>query len=277
MLAASKQSASLNKGDKIRAKIEANRQKRLAIAEAMKKEAGVTDHEINREDLRGLAYIGTGRILSPEGQNMCQLYTVAHECGHIFLHSDWPGVDLPPHVMEMEAESYAHQAFREHGMAVPKWLSDNGRAYVQSWIDKDRERGIAIDPRVIAYAQGSRSSYELLRMVPRTWKLHRSKPKPIIPYRIQYRLGRLLEIPRSPDRKSWREELRQISKLLVDHIIYGVFFSYLALKIWDIWHPMPEYFYGPRSDPRLAVIPACIAAALVWTNLVMLWRTATRI
>ncbi len=121
MIAASKQSASLNKGDQIRAKIEANRQKRLAIAEAMKKEAGVTDHEINREDLRGLAYIGTGRILSPEGQNMCQLYTVAHECGHIFLHSDWPGVDLPPHVMEWRQRAMLTKPF-----ASTVWLCPDG-------------------------------------------------------------------------------------------------------------------------------------------------------
>src|SRR5262245_14085454 len=63
-------------GAEIRAKIEANRAKRLAIAEAMKREAGVTEHTLheNKEDLSGLAYIGTGRILSPEGRKIVQLY-----------------------------------------------------------------------------------------------------------------------------------------------------------------------------------------------------------
>ena len=46
------------KGEEIRAKIAANRAKRLAIADAMKREAGVTGHKVNKEDFGGLAYIG---------------------------------------------------------------------------------------------------------------------------------------------------------------------------------------------------------------------------
>jgi hypothetical protein len=60
-------------GEQIRAKIAANREKRLSIAELMKREAGVTEHTIHKEDAGGLAYIGTGRILSPEGRNILQL------------------------------------------------------------------------------------------------------------------------------------------------------------------------------------------------------------
>ena len=62
--------------------------------------------------IRGLAYLRTGRIKSPEGRKILQLSTVAHECGHIFLHNSEPGYSLPSHVKEMEAESYAHQYFR---------------------------------------------------------------------------------------------------------------------------------------------------------------------
>src|SRR5262252_5258508 len=108
-----------NKGPEIRAKIAANRAKRLSIADAMKKEAGVTAHTVHKEDFGGLAYIGTGRIYSPEGRKIVQLYTLAHECGHIFLHNSGPGYTFPGHVKEFEAESYAHQAFREHDMTVP--------------------------------------------------------------------------------------------------------------------------------------------------------------
>ena len=134
-------------GAEIRARIAANREKRLRIADAMKREAGVTGHEINTENLAGLAYIGTGRILSPEGRKIVQLYTLAHECGHIFLHNSGPGYWLPGHIKELEAESYAHQAFREHGMTLPRRLSDWGRTYVGSWVEKDRAAGIPIDPR----------------------------------------------------------------------------------------------------------------------------------
>src|SRR5262245_25584038 len=80
-----------NKGAEIRAKIAANRVKRLAIADAMKREAGVAGHNVHKEDFGGLAYIGTGRIYSPEGRKIVQLYTLAHECGHIFLHNSGPG------------------------------------------------------------------------------------------------------------------------------------------------------------------------------------------
>src|SRR5262245_5726684 len=135
-----------SKGDEIRAKIAANRAKRLAIADAMKREAGVTEHTVHKEDFGGVAYIGEGRIYSPEGRKIVQLYTLAHECGHIFLHNSGSGYWLPGHIKEFEAESYAHQAFREHGMTVPRKLSKWGRNYVASWIAKDRAANIPIDP-----------------------------------------------------------------------------------------------------------------------------------
>jgi hypothetical protein len=51
------------------------------------------------------------------------VYTLAHECGHISLHNPDPGYAFPGHVKEFEAESYAHQAFRRHGMTVARRLS----------------------------------------------------------------------------------------------------------------------------------------------------------
>jgi hypothetical protein len=62
------------KGEEIRANIADNRAKRLAIADAMKREAGVTGHEVIKEDFGGLAYLGTGRIRSPEGRKIRQLW-----------------------------------------------------------------------------------------------------------------------------------------------------------------------------------------------------------
>jgi len=158
----------------------------------MKREAGVTEHTVheNTEDLSGLAYIGTGRILSPAGRKIVQLYTLAHECGHIFLHNSGPGYTFPGHVKEFEAESYAHQAFREHDMTVPRRLSSWGRKYVASWIERDRAANIPIDPRAIAYARGRRSPYEPLRMVPATWKIFRAEADPTPPT-IAARLLRL--------------------------------------------------------------------------------------
>ncbi|HEX5957330.1 MAG TPA: hypothetical protein VFY92_01565 [Hyphomicrobiaceae bacterium] len=194
-----------SKGDEIRARIAANRAKRLAIAEAMKREAGVTEHWVHqdKEDLSGLAYIGTGRILSPEGRRIVELYTLAHECGHIFLHNAGEGYWLPGHVKELEAESYAHQAFRVHGMRVPRRIADWGREYVGAWIASDRAAGIPIDPRALAYAAGTRSPYEPLRMVPSTWA-----PSGW-PARARFRQLRL-ELQRgSPDNRSNRSTVTQ--------------------------------------------------------------------
>ncbi|MCB1512718.1 MAG: hypothetical protein KDJ36_17620 [Hyphomicrobiaceae bacterium] len=158
------------KGDEIRARIEANRRKRLAIAESMKAEAGVVEHNVWEHEFAGLAELENGRIHSPEGRNMRQLYIVAHECGHIFLHTSEPGIRLPTHVMELEAETYAHHAFRQHGMRVPRDVTEFARDYVASWIARDREAGCAIDQRALDFAMGVRSPFEPLRMVPSAWQ-----------------------------------------------------------------------------------------------------------
>lgn len=255
------------KGDQIRARIEANRLKRLAIAEAMKQEAGVTGHEINGENFGGLAYIGTGKILSPEGQNMRQLYTVAHECGHIFLHNAPPGISLASHVMELEAESYAHQAFREHGMELPRFLSQWGRSYVGSRVEKDRAAGIAIDPRAEAYANGTRSPYEPLRMVPQTWVLHKADPNsPRI----------TMPCPKQGTKRTLMSEANDILRSMASSLFYGSAAAYIGLKILNIWIPMPDLFEGARADPRWALLPIVITAGLLWANAVMLWRTMRR-
>ncbi|MCU0732900.1 MAG: hypothetical protein MUE84_15115 [Hyphomonas sp.] len=217
-----------SKGEEIKARIAANREKRLRIAEAMKQEAGVTGHEINTENFAGLAFIGTGRIKSPEGRNIRQLYTVAHECGHIFLHNELPGLKLPAHLMEMEAESYAHQAFREHGMTLPRWLSDWGRTYVGSWVEKDRANGIAIDPRAVAYANGTRSPYEPLRMVPKTWTVHGAIP---LPSQRFNGLRRSIERWLRPQPGSLRSTLFDIGRFVLRGFILGTFVTLLGLQL----------------------------------------------
>lgn len=263
------------KGDQIRARIDANRAKRLAIAETMKREAGVTGHEINREDFGGLAYIGTGKILSPEGQNMRQLHTVAHECGHIFLHNAPPGMYLPVHVMELEAESYAHQAFREHGMELPRVLSQWGRSYVGWWVEKDRAAGIAIDPRAEAYATGTLSPFEPLRMVPGTWRLHRADPPPPTVTRPKFALAELSN-PAPSAKPTLAREIVDALRLARSHAFDGFFAAYIGLMFLNMWWPMPDLFHEPRGDPRWALLPTTITIGLVWANVRMLWWTLRR-
>lgn len=158
-------------GARIRAKIAANAARRVEIAAAMKREAGVEVHELIGERDGGLASNDRRHIVAPEGENRQQLRTLAHECGHIFLHAlGTPGCHLSGHVKEMEAECYAHQAFRVHGMDMPRHFSASGRRYVGQWIEADRKAGVAIDPRAEAYVKGWYSPREPLRKIPASWK-----------------------------------------------------------------------------------------------------------
>lgn len=275
-----------SKGELIRAKIAANRAKRLAIADAMKREAGVTGHEVHAEDFGGLAYLGTGRISSPEGRKIIQLWTVAHECGHIFLHNSAPGYSLPSHVKEMEAESYAHQCFREHGMTLPRRHSKWGRDYVGSWIKKDRDAGIPIDPRVEAYVRGLRSPYEPLRLVPSTWKIFVAEPPSPPPQRIYFRetfvdiRGRLKRphaiLPAKDVKPTWLQELGELLALCASNLVHGSGVTLMVLFVLEIYHPMPDVFPKRSSQMTWAELGTAGLGGLIWTNLVVLWRTMTR-
>src|SRR5262249_45139768 len=274
-----------NKGAEIRAKIAANRAKRLRIADAMKKEVGVTEHTVHKEDFGGLAYIGTGRIYSPQGRKIVQLYTLAHECGHIFLHNSGPGYVLPGHIKEFEAETYAHQAFREHGMTVPRRLSSWGRKYVASWIDKDRAANIPIDPRAMAYAAGRRSPYEPLRMVPATWEIFHAAVSPVAPTfaarqpwagslrsvvnRALQRLGQ--NVP-----KHLADEALTLLRLAASCTLYGIAGCLMGLLIIQAFQPMPDLFPKRPGDVTGAEFLIAIAGGLWLTNLAVHWRTTTR-
>ncbi len=280
-------------GAEIKAKIAANRSKRLAISEAMKREAGVAEHTVWQQE-SGLAFIGTGRIASPEGRNMRQLWTVAHECGHIFLHNSGPGFHFASHVKELEAESYAHQAFREHGMQLPAELSNWGRAYVGSWVAKDRAAGIPIDPRAEAYASGKRSPYEPLRMVPATWKLHKAllppapveRPAPASPappVRVQRPIAtarapvtaRPPAKPPRPGMPRWRIEMKILPALLVTSFAYGSLLTDFALRLVHHWlYSLPHIFYDRYGGVHLGpMLQHMFVGGLLMACLATMYRT----
>jgi hypothetical protein len=256
-------------GAEIRAKIAANRAKRLAIADAMKREAGVRGHTVHKEDFSGLAYIGTGRILSPEGRKITQLYILAHECGHIFLQDSGEGYWLPAHVKELEAESYAHQAFREHGMTLPRRLSDWGRRYVGEWIEKDRVAGIGIDPRAEAYAAGRRSPYEPLRMVPATWRIFKGLSRVPIGTRTRLRLTTFL-----PERLV--AEAALILRMVAGSALHGTTVCMVALGIFLAHHPLPEIFPKPPGEVTGLEMLAGLCGGLLIANLAVIVRTMVR-
>lgn len=199
---------------------------------------------------------------------------MAHECGHIFLHNEGAGYWLPGHVKELEAETYAHQAFREHGMELPKVLSDWGRSYVGSWIDKDRAAGIAIDPRAEAYACGARSPYEPLRMVPATWTLHAALPT------IEEQHASWPDLDVLPNAQPWRPSWRDEARLLLARVGFAALVAptvlHVGLKFVNLWHPLPTLYRGPMADPTPAMMWLMIVTALAAANAVALHRTMTR-
>ena len=267
-----------NKGAEICAKVAANRAKRLKIAEAMKREAGVTAHTVHQEDFGGLAYIGTGRIYSPEGRKILQLSTLAHECGHIFLHNSGPGFALPGHVKEFEAESYAHQAFREHGMILPHKLSRWGRKYVGAWIERDRAGNIPIDPRTIAYAAGRRSPYEPLRMVPATWKIFRATvptiaTRPPWPRSLRTLIHHALQWLAQNFPRHIPEEALGLVRLAASWMLHGTTVCLIVLLIIQAFHPMPDVFPKRPGDVTWAEFLTAVAGGLWLANLAVLWRT----
>jgi hypothetical protein len=134
------------------------------IAEAMKREAGVRRHYTHKS-ISGLAWIGSGKILAPDGITRRQLYVLAHECGHIVLHSSAATWNKPGHIKEHEAETYAHRAFERYGLEVPEKSAQWARAYVGQWIMKDRAAGISVCPMAEAFASGRRAPDEPLPAV----------------------------------------------------------------------------------------------------------------
>jgi hypothetical protein len=140
------------------------RDRYLAIAGRLKAAAGITEH-IEHKKVSGLAWLGTGRILAPAGITRRQLYVLAHECGHIVLHSRETKRKKPKHVIEHEAEVFAHRALRRYGLEVPEKSAMWARGYVAECIRADRAKGIPICWMAEAFVDGTRSAYARLPSV----------------------------------------------------------------------------------------------------------------
>ena len=137
-------------GDELARAREASAQRFLAIAEALKKEAGVTLH-VARLSLTGRAY-PDGKIEAPKGITRKQLYILAHECAHVAL--DHFGGGKPRHVEELEAEQWAHAALRRHGIPVPRDMTKRAKGYVAHKIRQATNAGAKrIDPAARKYAK----------------------------------------------------------------------------------------------------------------------------
>jgi hypothetical protein len=101
--------------------------------------------------LRGCHYGTLKEIVAPRPVTRKSLYIFLHECAHAHLHPD--GHKVPTHVKEMEAEKWAHQKMREHGIPVPRTMTKRAKRYVARKIKQAVRAGAeSIDPSARRFA-----------------------------------------------------------------------------------------------------------------------------
>lgn len=71
-------------------------------------------------------------VSAPTPTTRARLYVVAHECGHVALQRKG---NKPTYLREYEAEIYAHQAMRRHGVAVPRNATIAAKKHIAKLID----------------------------------------------------------------------------------------------------------------------------------------------
>jgi hypothetical protein len=143
-------------------------EKLLAIAEAIKAEAGVVQHHVlpyrdpldpNKFDGRyGWSFPRRGIIHAPAGRDDRELYNLAHECAHVALRHDHPE---PRWRREYEAERWAHAALPRHGIPVNEYDKENACMYVFFEIQEAVERGKFGRPKRIAEEAAEWSGWNL--------------------------------------------------------------------------------------------------------------------
>jgi len=134
--------------------------KLLSIAEAIKAEGGITEHIIS--DKRGHAR-KDGVIRAPEGRTVKQLQIIAHEVGHVVMKHN--GSSAPRHVQEYEAEKYAFDALKRHGVKVPRKILKHSKQCIASMILRAGKKA-AIDPRVKKFVGPAGLQWVALRFQP---------------------------------------------------------------------------------------------------------------
>ena len=116
----------------------------LAVAEAIKAEAGVIEHHVigppprDKNSRFGWAFPQRKVIHAPAGATIEDLYFLAHECGHVALRHDH---QTPRYLREYQTELWAHAALQRHGIDVPEGVTADAMMNVLFEIDAAVERG----------------------------------------------------------------------------------------------------------------------------------------
>lgn len=112
-----------------------------------------------RKSLSGHCDYVNMEVVGPRPVTRRSLYIWLHECAHARLHYPlWAANKAaykrkPKHVLEYEAERWAHEQMRAHGIAVPKAMTDRAKRYVARKITQAERRGAkSIDKEARAFA-----------------------------------------------------------------------------------------------------------------------------
>lgn len=106
-----------------------------------------------RKRLSGCHWPDRKHIEAPKPVTRRALYIWLHECAHAIL-GHRRGGKKPSHVIELEAEQWAHATMRKHGVPVPRSSTINAKAYVARKIRQAEKSGAKrIDPRARAFAK----------------------------------------------------------------------------------------------------------------------------
>lgn len=103
---------------------------------------------------RGVASPATKTISCADLTTDYGLQSFLHECGHVHLGHFKFDPPLPHHVEEYQAERYSWGVLDAWGFPHSESLKVWGRAYIRSWIKKDRAAGVPIDPKIEEWANG---------------------------------------------------------------------------------------------------------------------------
>jgi hypothetical protein len=113
--------------------------------------SGRLDDQISQKPVGELPHQKEDNPGAASGDTARALYVFLHECGHAHLHLD---SRKKRHVEEMEAEKFAHEKMREHGVAVPRKETKQAKDYVARKIQQAMRSGAKrIDPEARRFAR----------------------------------------------------------------------------------------------------------------------------
>jgi len=137
-------------GDELQAARRAAAERFTAIAMSYVPEGYTIEY---RKSLSGRHYGARKLIQAPRPVTRKALYIFLHECAHAHLNHSHNG-RTPRHVEEMEAEQWAHARMREHGVPVPRAMTERAKQYVARKIRQARRSGAKrIDPAARRFAR----------------------------------------------------------------------------------------------------------------------------